>query len=128
MKFKPWKNGKTKGGMYFPAVFPAEVEMFEVKKKPQSPQTSTAVDALQRDIWARINDEANLRGVKLSIGDAYAMGSVIKEVLHPRVAALIRDAKLQTLRDLPKAGHDCAVERRIESNIRGLLTEENPNA
>lgn len=47
------------------------------------------LDSIQRDIWARINDEAIRRGIKLSVGDAYSLGSVIKEVLHPRVTAYI---------------------------------------
>lgn len=47
------------------------------------------LDTIQRNIWAKINDEANARGVKLDIGDAYSMGSVIKEVLHPEVRRLI---------------------------------------
>ena len=47
------------------------------------------LDSIQRDIWARINDEAVTRGIQISIGDAYCLGTVIKEVLHPRVRQLI---------------------------------------
>jgi hypothetical protein len=46
-----------------------------------------ALDTIQRKIWARINDEANMLGIKLTIGDAYALGSVVKDVLHPEVSA-----------------------------------------
>jgi predicted LPLAT superfamily acyltransferase len=46
-----------------------------------------ALDTIQRKIWARQNEEAEKRGIKLSIGDCYALGSVIKEVLHDEVTA-----------------------------------------
>lgn len=67
---------------------------------------SKELDNIQRNIWARINDEANLIGVKLSIGDAYSLGSVIKEVLHPQVQALIaeetRKARIDEVENLNK--------------------------
>lgn len=47
------------------------------------------LDYIQSMIWARINDEANLRKIKLTAGDCYALGSVIKEVLHPEVNSLL---------------------------------------
>lgn len=47
------------------------------------------IDAIQRDIWRGINQEAEKRGIKLDIGDAYSLGSTIKETLHPRVKALL---------------------------------------
>lgn len=57
--------------------------------------TSTEIEAvrkldyIQAMIWARINDEAQLRNIKLTSGDCYALGSVIKEVLHPEVEAYV---------------------------------------
>ena len=56
--------------------------------------TTSELDLIQSFIWARIHDELVKEGVKLTIGQAYACGSVIKEVLHPRVRLLID--KVQT--------------------------------
>lgn len=47
------------------------------------------LDFIQSMIWARINEEVEKRGLKLSIGDAYALGSVIKEELHPQIKTLL---------------------------------------
>lgn len=65
-------------------------------------ELTRALDSIQRNIWARINDEVQVRGVKLSMGDAYSLGSVIKEVLHPEVKKLLqseRKAVLQAIRE-----------------------------
>lgn len=68
------------------------------------------LDAIQRDIWARINQEAKTRGIKLDIGDAYTLGSSIKEILHPRVEELIKKARRDELKklaaDLNDVPHD----------------------
>lgn len=63
----------------------------------QSTSNRAALDTIQRNIWARINDEINLRGIKISAGDAYCLGSVIKEVLHPEVTALLRQAEREAI-------------------------------
>lgn len=68
------------------------------------------LDEIQRNIWARINKEAQARGIKWKTGDAYCLGSVIKEVLHPSVQALIDSevakARLDELEKL-EANSDC---------------------
>lgn len=48
-----------------------------------------AMDALQAAIWARCVTELKKEGVNLTIGQSYGVGMVIKEVLHPKVTALI---------------------------------------
>jgi hypothetical protein len=53
------------------------------------------LDYIQTMIWARINDEAQHEGVKLTIGQAYGLGSVIKEVLHSEVKALLQTERTQ---------------------------------
>lgn len=60
------------------------------------------LDSIQTDIWARINEELQKRGVKYTIGDAYCAGSEIKYVLHPRVKKLLASQKQEILEETGK--------------------------
>ncbi len=75
------------------------------------------LDLIQTKIWARINDEAHKEGVKLTIGNAYGMGSVIKEVLHPEVNKLLRQAR--------KEGRKQIAQKAIEHKERADFFKPN---
>lgn len=57
------------------------------------------LDVIQSLIWARIKDEADKEGIRLTLGNCYSLGACIKDVLHPEVKALIatkqKEARLE---------------------------------
>lgn len=82
------------------------------------------LDTIQRNIWARINDEILLRNIKLEIGDAYSLGSVIKEVLHPEVRKLLQNKQAELLDEVEKRviGEDEPLPKDETSYDVGIIT------
>lgn len=85
--------------------------------KPSCPCHTTSkdweeLDILQRDIWARVNEVLTERGVKYEVGDAYAAGASIKEILHPRVQSLLTAQKQE-------------LAERVRKEIEALIDFEN---
>lgn len=82
--------------------------------------TTSELDCIQSLIWARVHDELVKEGVNLTIGQAYSCGAVIKEVLHPRVEALID--KVQTeARNVSKVNRLEVIDSTGRAYVKGSI-------